>query len=268
MCLILVAWQAHPRFPLVLAANRDEFFARPAAAAAWWTTPPMLAGRDLGAGGSWLGVDRRGRFAVLTNYREPGRQRERAPSRGALVAGSLASSLPVREQLASLPERAQAYNGFNLLFGDGEELAVYESVPARGRLLGPGVYGLSNHLLDTPWPKVLAAKTALSAALVHLPDWQALLALLRDESQAQDAELPRTGLSLQWERLLSSAFIRAPGYGTRCSTILLIDGEGCAQFHEWTWDERGALAGRVDEQFQCTPAPSRAAEPSRGSAPA
>jgi uncharacterized protein with NRDE domain len=260
VCLILLAWQAHPRFPVVLAANRDEFFARPATPAAWWATPPMLAGRDLSAGGSWLGVDRRGRFAALTNYRDPTAARGDAPSRGALVAGALASAQPVRAQLAELQRRARLYNGFNLLFSDGQELAVYESVADRGRVLGPGVYGLSNHLLDTPWPKVLAAKTALSAALVHLPDRQALLALLRDESQAQDEKLPGTGLSLEWERLLSSAFIRAPGYGTRCSTILLIDAEGRAQFHEWTWDERAALAGRVDEVFQCAPAsqPARA----------
>jgi uncharacterized protein with NRDE domain len=197
-------------------------------------------------------VDRHGRFAVLTNYRDPARVRSDAPSRGALVAGALASTRPVRAQLAELHSRARVYNGFNLLFSDGQQLAVYESVADRGRLLGPGVYGLSNHLLDTPWPKVLAAKSALSAALVHLPDWQALLTLLRDESKAQDESLPATGLSLEWERLLSSAFIRAPGYGTRCSTILLIDADGRAQFHEWTWDENAALAGRVDEEFQCT----------------
>jgi len=252
VCLILLAWQAHPRFPVVLAANRDEFFARPAARASWWQTPPMLAGRDLSAGGTWLGVDRHGRFAVLTNYRDPARVRSDAPSRGALVADALASPRPVRSQLAELHRRAQAYNGFNLLFSDGAELAVYESVPDKGRVLGPGVYGLSNHLLDTPWPKVLAAKSALSAALVHLPDWQALLRLLRDESQAQDERLPATGLSLEWERLLSSAFIRAPGYGTRCSTILLIDADGRAQFHECTWDGNAALVGEVHEEFQCS----------------
>lgn len=259
MCLILLAWQAHPRFPVVLAANRDEFFARPAAPAAWWATPPMLAGRDLLAGGSWLGVDRRGRFAALTNYRDPTAVRTDAPSRGALVAGALGPARSVHEQLAELQGRARIYNGFNLLFSDGQELAVYESVPERGRVLGPGVYGLSNHLLDTPWPKVMAAKTALSAALVHLPDWQPLLRLLRDESQARDEQLPGTGLSLEWERLLSSAFIRAPGYGTRCSTILLIDAAGSAQFHEWTWDERAVLAGRVDEVFQCEPPPRQPA---------
>lgn len=263
MCLILVAWRVHPRYPLVLAANRDEFFERPAAPAAWWASPPLLAGRDLTAGGTWLAVDRRARFAALTNYRDAARQRPDAPSRGALVPASLTSGRNVSEQLQELHRSAGLYNGFNLLFSDGEQLAVYESVPDSGRILDPGVYGLSNHLLDTPWPKVQAAKTALSAALTHLPDWHGLLALLRDTAPAEDAALPRTGLSLEWERLLSSAFIRAPGYGTRCSTLLLIDGTGQAEFHEWTWDENAAQAGRVDFEFQCTP-PAPAAKPLQG----
>jgi uncharacterized protein with NRDE domain len=198
-------------------------------------------------------VDRRGRFAALTNYRDPNRARSDAPSRGTLVPAALASQHSVHDQLEQLHAGAAVYNGFNLLFSDGEKLAVYESVPDQGRELGPGVYGLSNHLLDTPWPKVLAAKTALAEALAHLPDWQQLLALLRDGSPAKEADLPRTGLSLEWERLLSSAFIRAPGYGTRCSTIVLIDAEGQAQFHEWTWNERASLVHRVDESFRCTP---------------
>ncbi|HLK71858.1 MAG TPA: NRDE family protein, partial [Steroidobacteraceae bacterium] len=247
----LLAWHTHPRYPVVLAANRDEFFARPAAPAHWWTTPPMLAGRDLTAGGTWLAVNRRARFAALTNYRDPQAQRSNAPSRGTLVPAAVASERSVRDQLSELSRNARPYNGFNLLLSDGHELAVYESVGARGQVLGPGVYGLSNHLLDTPWPKVIAAKAALAAALAHLPDWHALLALLRDEVPAAEADLPRTGLSLEWEQLLSSAFIRAPGYGTRCSTILTIDGEGHARFGEWTWNEQAVLSAQVSEEFQC-----------------
>ncbi len=251
MCLILVAWQVHPDYPLVLAANRDEFHARAAAPAAWWPEPQMLAGRDLVAGGTWLGVTPSGRFAALTNYRDAAAaQRLDAPSRGALVPQTLAAALPAKERLRQLQRTSSRYNGFNLLFGDAESLAVYESVPGRGRLLGPGVYGLSNHLLDTPWPKVVGAKAALAAALTHLPDQQALLQLLRDQIQADDAQLPRTGLSIEWERLLSSAFIRAPHYGTRCSTILLIDRAGQARFNEWTWNEAGSLAGEVEYQFR------------------
>jgi len=239
MCLILVAWRAHPDYPLVLAANRDEFHARPTAAAAWWPDPPILAGRDLAAAGTWLGVARDGRFAALTNYRDPAHQRAEAPSRGGIVPWTLAAGLPANERLQQLHGRASRYNGFNLLFDDGEHLAVYESVPDRGVLLAPGVYGLSNHLLDTPWPKVIAAKAALGAALAHLPDRTALLELLRDEAQAPEEQLPRTGLSLAWERLLSSAFVRAPDYGTRCSTILLMDRRGRVDFDEWSWDAHG-----------------------------
>lgn len=256
MCLILVAWRAHPDFPLVVAANRDEFFARPTAAAQWWPAPAdIFAGRDLQAGGTWLGVNRRGAFAGLTNFRDPAAQRANAPSRGSLVAQALVEGGPAAAHLARLAGEASAYNGFNLMFSDGRDLAVFESVSGRGQVLGPGVYGLSNHLLDTPWPKVLAAKSQLHTALERLPDSAPLLALLRDDRPAPDAALPRTGVSLEWERLLSSAFIRAPGYGTRCSTVILMDGAGRLSFREWTWDAAGEQAGPfVMERFSC-PAP-------------
>jgi len=253
VCLILLAWRSHPDYPLVLAANRDEFHRRPAAPAAWWSEPEILAGRDLEAGGTWLGVSRDGRFAALTNYRDPLRVRPGAPSRGSLVPQVLAAALPVERQLEQLRPRAADYNGFNLIFSDGAQLAVFESVSGGSRVLGPGLYGLSNHLLDTPWPKVRAGKSALSAALAQLPDDTPLLRLLRDDTQADDRELPRTGVSLPWERLLSSAFIRAPDYGTRCSSILLQDALGHARLDEWTWDEQGALAGQVAYRFRITP---------------
>lgn len=254
MCLILLAWRVHPHYPLVLAANRDELHARPTAPAAWWGDAPLLGGRDLAAGGTWLAVSREGRFAALTNYRDPGRLRADAPSRGSLVPESLRAGLPVSERLAQLHASAGRYNGFNLLFSDGEQLAIYESVPDRGAVLGPGVYGLSNHLLDTPWPKVIASKAALAAALTHLPERSALLALLRDQSLAPDEQLPRTGLSLEWERLLSSAFVRASDYGTRSSTLVLLDHQGGLHFEEWSWDARGELDGHQEFHFQTTPA--------------
>jgi uncharacterized protein with NRDE domain len=250
MCLILVAWRVHADYPLVLAANRDEFHARAAAPAAWWQDPQILAGRDLSAGGSWLGVARDGRFAALTNYRDPALVQRAAPSRGELVPATLAAMMPVQLSLQQLRRTADNYNAFNLIFSDGERLAVFESVPGDGRMLAPGVYGLSNHLLDTPWPKLLNAKSALGAALTRLPDERPLLELLRDEHQADDALLPRTGVSLDWERLLSSAFIRTPEYGTRCSSILLIDRHGRVRFSEWSWDESGALAGQVEHRFE------------------
>jgi uncharacterized protein with NRDE domain len=251
MCLVLVVWKVHPLYPCVVAANRDEFHARPTAAADWWPDhPQILAGRDLQAGGTWLGLTRAGRFAALTNYRDPERRRTDAPSRGALVASLLDSRASVAESLGHLQRVGANYNGFNVIFSDGERLGIYESVRGSGRELGPGIYGLSNHLLDTPWPKVRHAKSRLEAALREMPDTAPLLALLRDDRPAPDDELPRTGLSIEWERLLSSAFVRAGEYGTRCSTIIRIDARGRAYFDEWSWDSVGAAGGNESRQFQ------------------
>jgi uncharacterized protein with NRDE domain len=251
VCLILLAWRVHPDYPLVLAANRDEFHQRPAAPAVWWSSPRILAGRDLSAGGTWLAVTPDGRFAALTNYRDPGRPRSDAPSRGALPVRLLEPQLPATLHLQQLQRIAGDYNGFNVLFSDGAQAAVFESVDGRGCLLEPGVYGLSNHLLDTPWPKVVTAKAALASALTQLPEEHTLLELLRDDRAADDRELPRTGLTLEWERLLSSAFVRTPTYGTRCSTILLIDRHGKARFTEWTWNADGALSSQVSYDWRC-----------------
>ncbi|MBL8447286.1 MAG: NRDE family protein [Zoogloeaceae bacterium] len=250
MCLILVAWQAHPEFPLVVAANRDEFFARPARAASWWPEQPdLLAGQDLEGGGTWLGMTRDGGFAALTNYRDPTRQRSGTPSRGSLVPDALAAP-DVSDHLARLAAKAPAYNDFNLIFSRDDTLAVFESMSGQGRLLSPGVYGLSNHLLDTPWPKVARAKSRLHAALDRLPETDSLLALLRDDLPADDETLPRTGVSLEWERLLSSAFIRAPGYGTRCSSVVVRDRLGRTTFNEWTWNPGGEREGLIQHEFQ------------------
>lgn len=238
MCLILVAWRAHPDFPLVVAANRDEFFARRSAGADFWPDQPaILAGRDLAAGGTWLGITRGGRFAALTNFRDPARHRADAPSRGRLVADFLAGEAAIDAYLDDLA--AADYNGFNLLLGDGERLVAFSNVSRKRHALAPGVYGLSNALLDTPWPKVGAGKAALTAALAALPDETALWRLLRDPTIHADAALPVTGVPLEWERLLSAAFVRGPDYGTRCSTVVKLgaDGNGppCASFDEQTW---------------------------------
>jgi uncharacterized protein with NRDE domain len=250
MCLILVAWRTDARFPCVIAANRDELHSRPTVAAQWWPQPPILAGKDLMAGGTWLGITRTGRFAALTNYRDPEQRRVATPSRGALVTSILESNDTVQQTLDYLREVSGAYNGFNLIFSDAERLAVFESFVGAGRELGPGLYGLSNHLLDTPWPKVRAGKSRLSAALSGLENTDAALTLLRDEAVAPDDELPRTGVSLEWERLLSSAFIRSPDYGTRCSTLVRIDRRRRAWFDEWTWDARGLPDGSANFQFE------------------
>ncbi len=251
MCLVLVAWRGVAEYPCVVAANRDELHSRPTAAAQWWQSqPPILAGRDLLAGGTWLGLTRTGRFAALTNYRDPEQRRLDTPSRGTLVASILLSGDPVERSLEHLRKVSADYNGFSLLFSDGEHLAIYESTRASGRVLGPGIYGLSNHLLDTPWPKVQTAKSRLAKALEDLRTTDAVLALLRDEAPAPDDALSRTAVSLQWERLLSSAFVRAPDYGTRCSTVLRIDESRRACFDEWSWDAAGEPAGAVSLQFE------------------
>ncbi len=250
MCLILVVWRVHPRYPCVIAANRDEFHRRAAAPAAWWRDQPrILAGRDLAAGGTWLGMTRTGRFAALTNFRGSAPNRPDAPSRGTLVTGLLESSASVADELAGLAVTGPRYNGFNIIFSDGERLGIYESQRGEGRELGPGIYGLSNDVLDTPWPKVQRAKSSLHSALDALDDTTAVLELLRDDRPAPDHELPRTGISLEWERLLSSAFVRSADYGTRCSTIVRIDRAGAVAFDEWTWDPSGAETGRASLNF-------------------
>ena len=191
------------------------------------------------------------RRSPITAKHRAGRQRRAdAPSRGELVADFLQSDRPVAQELTHLHRIAAKYNGFNLIFSDGDELGVYESVRGAGHVLGPGIYGLSNHLLDTPWPKVQRAKSRLQATLTHMSDTASMLEILRDDLPAPDEELPRTGISLDWERLLSSAFVRGSEYGTRCSTVARIDRHGTAFFDEWTWDLTGAEVGRVETRFE------------------
>ncbi len=218
MCLILVAWQVHPDFPLVVAANRDEFFKRRTASADFWVDcPQVLAGRDLEAGGTWMGISRNGRFAALTNFRDPSSHQPDAPSRGRLVADFLSGAANLNDYLDAL--QASAYNGFNLLLSDGKRLVAYSNVSLERHELMPGVYGLSNHLLDTPWPKVGAGKTALHAALDALPDEAPLFRLLRDDTIHPDAALPATGVT---HRMGTSALCRLhPRCGLRHA---LLDG--------------------------------------------
>jgi uncharacterized protein with NRDE domain len=237
VCLILLAWQSHPAYPLVVTANRDEFFQRRTASADFWPDhPQILAGRDLEAGGTWLGITRQGRFAALTNFRDPVRHRPDALSRGGLVAGFLAGTQGIDSYLDALDPAA--YNGFNLLLGDAANhghLVAFSNVSGERHELAPGIYGLSNAFLDTPWPKVGAGKTALQQALDALPDESALLRLLADPAVHPDDRLPATGVSPEWERLLSAAFIRSPDYGTRCSTVIKVGAGGTATFDEQTW---------------------------------
>ncbi len=249
MCLIALAWRVDARYPVVLAANRDEFHARPTAPMAWWPgEPAILAGRDLQAGGTWLGALRSGRFAALTNYRDPALQRDGAPSRGTLVPALLRAPVPLEAALAAAVREAHGANPYNLLAGEGESLLYYASTTGELRRLGPGVHLLSNHLLGTPWPKLLRVQAGLPEALRLLPRLDAFRALFTDATLASDAQLPRTGIRLELERQLSAVHIRTPGYGTRCTTVGLCDAAGAWQWHEWRYGPDGEPAG--DDRFR------------------
>jgi uncharacterized protein with NRDE domain len=252
MCLLAFTTD-DPRYRLVLAANRDEFHARPAAPAEWWTdAPALLAGRDLSAGGTWLGVTRNGRWATLTNVREPlVPVRDSAPSRGALVADYLRGDAAAGDFLAALAPAADRWNGFNLVCGDAGD-AWWLSNRAPGPLrLTQGVHALSNALLDTPWPKVEHIRGDLAEALRGPAESleERLFAALRRRDPAPDGGLPDTGVGLQRERALSSAFIDVPGYGTRASTVLTISADGRVRFRERSWRPGEPEATEVSYEF-------------------
>ncbi len=250
MCLILFAYRVHERYPLVVAANRDEWFRRPTQAAHFWDDPPgLLAGRDLEEGGTWLGITRSGRFAALTNYRDPSTKRDDAPSRGALPLAFLSGNEAPFRYVSALRQRAAEYNGFNLLTGDARELAYLASPSAMADRLQPGLYGLSNGVLDEPWPKVVKGKEALARVLEDEPTLERLLALLKDHDMAPDHALPATGISLEWERRLSAMHILMESYGTRSATALLVAADGGVQFVERTFDAAGTPVNEVRERF-------------------
>lgn len=225
MCLIVFAWQVIPGTPLVAAGNRDEFYDRPAAPAGWWDDHPQVyAGRDLSAGGTWIGITREGRFAAITNVRAPTEKRDGAPSRGALVADFLTGRASPQEYIAQIAPRAQQYNGFNLLLGNRDTVVWYsnrsEDDARNGKPLAPGIYGLSNGALDTPWPKVVRTKAQFASLLCQCAPEDAYFEMLADTTRASDCRLPRTGVPIEWERLLSAVCIESPDYGTRASTVV------------------------------------------------
>ena len=242
MCLILCAYKRHPHFDLVIAANRDEFLRRPTARAGWWKdAPQVLAGRDLEQMGTWMGCTRTGRFAAVTNYREPGAERKDAPSRGNLVADFLQGNATAEQFLDHLRAVGGRYNGYNLLFGSGGTLGYHSNRGDGGGPLSPGIYGISNHLIATPWPKVRKGKERFELTLrdagKELPS-EALFEVLSDRTVAPDEELPSTGLPLELERMVSPIFTVGRDYGTRCSTVLAMKEGGSAYL-----EERDALDG-------------------------
>lgn len=246
MCLIIVAWKIDKRYPLLVAANRDEIFARPTAPLAWWDDhPAILAGRDLQDGGTWLGVTRNGRFAAITNYRDPARMKAGAPSRGHLVSDFLAGDEAPEAYLRRIAPASEACNGFNLLVADTSALWWHSNVTQDIRKLEAGIHGVSNHLLDTPWPKLTGAKRVFAEALPELPATEKLFALLRDDTQHPDEVLPSTGVGLELERKLSAIFVKTEGFNTRSSAVLSRDDAGKICFDEQTWLEDGSPGHRV-----------------------
>jgi uncharacterized protein with NRDE domain len=257
MCLLVLSWDTHPRYRLVFAGNRDEFHERPAEALGWWAdAPQILAGRDLQAGGTWLGLSRAGRFGVVTNYRDLQRPLEGAPSRGALVTRWLTSSLRLHEFVEQLRGEATRYAGFNLLLSDGESLAYASNrLSEFSRILPPGIYGLSNHLLDTTWPKLeRTLKRFRLLVAENEPLIDDLLEMLADRRPTPGHLLPDTGLSHDWELRLSSPFIVDERYGTRCSTVVLATRDGQVRVRERRFDASGRSTG-MDEY--CIPSVRR-----------
>ncbi|MDB5839201.1 MAG: hypothetical protein JWQ23_1153 [Herminiimonas sp.] len=237
MCLIVFAWQVIPGTPLVAAANRDEFYERPALPADWWEDhPTVYAGRDVQGGGTWLGITRDGRFAGLTNIRAPADKRSDAPSRGALVADYLCGHMSPREYVDGLAAGAAAFNGFNLLVGDVDTLIWYSNARdpdhRSGKPLAPGIYGLSNGALDTPWPKVVKTKAQFASLLCQGAPPDAYFEMLSDTTRAPDCRLPQTGVDLERESMLSAVCIESPHYGTRASTLVQLHASRTAQLTE------------------------------------
>jgi len=266
MCLILIAWQSHPDYPLVIAANRDEFYTRRTRPAAWWgQAVSLLAGRDEEAGGTWLGINRRGRVAMLTNVRSPEQCNLHAPSRGLLVLSALQSQGPVGRWIEDNARTAPNFNGYNLIVGEPlpaaargvEAQLLYTSNRAsdlvdprhESRALAPGIYGLSNAALDTPWPKLTRAIGAFACQIASSVQTDALFRIMADRDIARDAELPSTGVPLDWERALSAIQIRANGYGTRSTTVLSVRRDGTVLFIERSFVS-DAPQQYVDRRFE------------------
>jgi uncharacterized protein with NRDE domain len=253
MCLLLFAYNTHPDSRLILAANRDEFHRRPTAAAQWWSdAPDIFAGRDLEKSGTWMGVNKNGKFAALTNFRDPTQRKANAPSRGLLVSDYLRGQLSPAEYLVQLSEHADQYEAFNLFLGDKKSLWFFSSRDKIAQELKTGVYGLSNATLDEPWPKVTHGKQGLTKILAKNINQNNLFSLLADRTIYHDDHLPQTGVPLEWERRLSATFIVLPEYGTRCSTLLLIGKDGRMEFVERSFDAGGEITETKRAEFSVT----------------
>ena len=233
MCLIFISYQKNPDYPLIVAANRDEFYERPTASAKFWNDyPSVLAGMDLEQRGTWLGITKTGRFAAITNFRNPALNKESARSRGELTRDFLTGEGPAAEYIEKAHKQRGLYNSFNLIIGDSSEFYYCSSELEHVKKLAPGNYGLSNGLLDSDWPKVTRGKQLFGECVNKQPNNSCLLDILTDQTQAKSEELPNTGIEQELELTLSSRFISTPLYGTRASTLLTIDKNGQVHFLE------------------------------------
>lgn len=251
MCILFIANKMRDDYPLIIAANRDEFYNRPTAPSSYWqSAPDVLAGRDLEAGGTWMGVTRNGKIAALTNVRDPNNINKNTVSRGELVANWLMQNTDFQydrtenerdDYLSHIRRNRHQYNGYNLVYGDVNQLCVYNNVNDTTHAITKGVYGLSNADLVTPWPKVTQGVSALNkyVAQTNSVDENALFDILAQENKAEDNALPDTGIGYEWEKALSSIFIQTPQYGTRTSTLLLVDKHHCVHYKERRFSAKG-----------------------------
>lgn len=240
MCLINFHFQDHPKYKLIIAANRDEFYKRPTAEAHFWEDKPMiLAGRDLMQMGTWLGISKNGRFAALTNFRDPSQMKGDKVSRGEIVSNYLETDISPQAYLKSLHENKERYEGFNVLVGSPDQLFYYSNIQGKISEIPSGTHGLCNHLLNTPWPKVMKGKDALQKVVQQQSKVESsdLFSLLSDNEEAEDIHLPNTGVPLELERKLSPLFIKTPDYGTRSSTVLTVDYDNQVTFIERTYEK-------------------------------
>jgi uncharacterized protein with NRDE domain len=253
MCLIFFLYERHPAYRLVLAANRDEYYERPTEPLDFWEdSPDILAGRDLKQGGTWMGISKNGRFAAITNFRDPASFKPDAPSRGFLVSDFIAGNTSPERYLEAVQAIGSKYNGFNLLVGDDTALFYYSNNGNGIQKIKPGFYGLSNHLLNTPWPKVEKGMSELEIVLSEKYaeqqiDIEAVFRILADGTRPPDDRLPDTGVGLAWERILSPIFVSSETYGTRSSSVLLIRRNGEAVFAERSFTLKNQDSGTEHE---------------------
>lgn len=252
MCILFIAVKQHPKFPLIIAANRDEFYQRPTLSSDFWPDyPELLAGKDLEAGGTWMGVTRQGYISALTNIRAPHLNRDKARSRGHLVLDYLTRSDLREGYVQRLHKGRESYNGYNLLYGKWYDLAVYNNHEDSLQFLDSGFYGLSNANLNSPWPKINAGVQALKDYCENSQTIapEMLFSLMRNEEKAEDHLLPKTGVPAIWEKQLSSIFINIEGYGTRASTLFWVDERQNAFWQERTFDEQANITGNKMMRF-------------------